>query len=246
MENLTLTSPEVVAEQARLDELPPHLVPERLRSTILEAAQAAAVRRQHAADVAEASHAATVAVQGHDVGAAALAASRLAGLELFVPSLPSTELDGAAVSEALAAAREAVRLARGEIPPVADVEYSLELAAWHSLGGLDVRVTGTVPESIASDLAARAHADQVRAEQKDLSASIAMWNRGQADVLSLLRIAAGLIQQCADLAQRTATVNEIVRQANAARRSNGLAWRAPDSYSSPACAALRQFRAQEA
>ncbi len=245
MERMTVISPEVQAAEARLNALPAALISDRLRVSVLASAVAAAKRREHAEQVATASAAATTAGQAADVAAAALAASQLAGLEQVGRFLPSPELDGAAVAEALSNAREAVRLARGQVAPVLSVEYALELVAWQSLGGLPVHITGGVPESVASDLTARAQADQLRAEQAAMVASIAMWDRGQGEVLNLLGVGAALIQQCAELAQRTAAVNAVVRQANVARRSAGLSWRAPDSYSSPACAELRQFRAAE-
>ena len=241
----TTISPEVQAALERLNTLPGHLVPDRLRAGLVDAAAAIAQRREHAEQVAEASAAATVAGQSGDVAAAALAASRLAALEILGRFLPPIELAPGTVAEALQGAQEAVRLARGEVPPVADVAYVLELRAWHSLGGLPVQVTGSVPESIVTDLTARAQADQVRAEQANLAASIETWARGQGEVLTLLGVAASLITQCADLAQRTAVVNAIVKQANDVRRASGLCWRVPDSYGSSAVRDLKEFRAAE-
>ncbi|MFI5283539.1 MAG: hypothetical protein ACHQ0J_10505 [Candidatus Dormibacterales bacterium] len=237
--------PEVFAELERLNALPAHLVPDRLRAAVLDTAAAAAAHRQHAEKVAEASAAATSAGQAGDLAAAELAASTLNGLALVGRYVPHAHVDPGAVAEALDGAREAVRVARGDIPPVLAVEYALELAAWHSLGGLPANITGGVPESLGSDLTARAHAEQISAEQKSLAAGIATWNRGQGEVLTLLGTAASFIQQCRELAQRTAAVNAILRQANTDRRAAGLSWRAPDSYSSPACAALKEFRAAE-
>lgn len=246
MQNATATSPETQTALERLNSLPASLVPDRLRASILDVADASATHREHAEQVMLASAAATTAGQAGDVAAAALAASQLVGLEQVGRFLPSPELDGAAVAEALSNAREAVRLARGDVPPVVDVEYVLELTAWHSLGGLPAHITGGVPESLLSDLTARAHADQVRAEQAAMVASIESWSRGQFEVVTFLGVAVALIQQCAELAQRTAAINAIVRQANSDRRASGLNWRLPDSYSSPECASLKKFRAAEA
>lgn len=241
----TTISPEVQRALERLNALPAHLVPARLRASVLDAAAASAKHREHAEKVAEASGAATTAGQAGDVAAAALASSTLAGLEQVGRFLPATDLDVGDVAAALERARELVRLARGQVAPVLDVAYTLELRAWHSLGGLPANITGGVPESLLSDLTARAHADQVRADQAALSASIETWARGQGDVLTLLSVAAGLIQQCAELAQRTATVNAIVKSANDGRRASGLCWRIPDSYGSSAVRDLKNFRAAD-
>lgn len=238
--------PEVFAEHERLNALPAHLVPDRLRAAVLDTAAAAAAHRQHAEKVAEASAAASTAARAGDLAAAELAASTLNGLALVGRYVPQAHVDSGAVAEALDGAREFVRLARGEVPAVLAVEYVLELAAWHSLGGLPANIAGGVPESLGSDLAARAQADQIRAEQTSLAASVEAWNRGQGEVLTLLGTAASFILQCRELALRTAAVNAQVRQANVDRRAAGLSWRLPDSYSSTACVRLKEFRASQA
>lgn len=242
----TTTPPEVQAAAARLAALPA-LVPARLASAILEAAQAAAVRRQHAADVAEASHAATVAVQGHDVGAAALAASRLAGLELFVPSLPSTDLDPGAVDEALALAAEQIQAAAGAIPVLPLVSYTVEVAAYGSLpqpvlAGIFREHGVGHPVPLSSDLGLQSAVDALKAELASIQGSCAAWNRSGGDVLERLETVASILAQFHDLADRFSALSVTIHNANLAREAAGFRWRVPaghyDVYKSPEIRAL--------
>ncbi|HUZ85662.1 MAG TPA: hypothetical protein VNF26_01790, partial [Candidatus Baltobacterales bacterium] len=136
MNTIATTSPEVQAAEARLAAAPQRFVSARLRESILDGAIAEAERRQHAEDIEATSQAVRVALSIHDHLAAELASNRLTLLERITPLLAAPTLDAGTVAEALQGAQEAVRLARGEVPPVLDVAYTLELAAWHSLGGL--------------------------------------------------------------------------------------------------------------
>lgn len=242
MQNTALSS-ETEAALERLNSLPSQFVPDRLRASVLDVASGQAAHRKHSEEVAAVSLAARSAGELGDVSAASLAASRLAGLEQVRLYLPSVELDPAAVTEALDNARELVRLARGNVRPALAVEYTLECEAWSSLAGLDGRIIGGAPEPLDTDRAARSVAAAHNADVENLVKAIAIWNVGQGDVINLLTIAADLIRQCQSVAERSVPVNAQVRAANLARRSSGLNWPLPGSYSSLACATLRQFRA---
>ena len=129
------------------------------------------------------------AMDAHDVAGAAVAASELAGIERLSPLLPSTDLDAAAVAEALENAKEAVRIAAQGVQSPPAVSYSLELAAWRSLSGLGEHITGDPPVCLASDLAAQRALDGLEATRGAISGTIAAINRGQGDILGLLAAA---------------------------------------------------------
>ena len=236
-------SPEVEVAERNLATVPPRFMTDKLRATVIHAAESAAVRRQHAEKLQEARDRSRAAIASGDVAGAVLSGSEAAGLEQLASLLPSTDLDAAVVAEALENARELVRIAAQRVQSPPAVSYSLELAAWRSLSGLGEHITGDPPVCLASDLAAQRALDGLEATRGAISGSIAAINHGQGDILGLLAAAGSVIDQLGEHARRVAEVGAVVESANASRKAAGLTWRPPDSYSSTEVRALQAMEA---
>ena len=238
-------SPETQFALDRMEAIPEHLMTGLLRPAVLDAAERAAMTRQVHQAHSDSTGAVSAALRAADVPAAMALAEELAGTERLIPMLPSTEVDSSVVAEALSSASSKLRQALAELPPVPEVLFSAEKAAWRSLGQA-VLTAVDPPGALASDLDAEAARKAVEAARSGLAKGVDAWDRDSArgvDVLSLLLAAGGLLEAIASQRGPFLAAAEQVQAANEARVAAGVVWQVPRGHESGEIRHLQTLRA---
>lgn len=239
IDHMPTLSVEEQAATERLAAIAADLVSDDLRAEWLRSAQAQTLHRTLATAITEAQASTQTDLAAGDIQHAAHEAGRVADLARLIPMLPSVDLDPSIVADTRAKAAEYVRQAQLTVPPLPELSFTLELAAWRSLGN-QMLITPP-PAALLTDLAAeKAFVAHVARRSRVTATSTAFFaNYQTGDILNTLGSAQGTADLLKKQAEDVTELSAIIIAANKARASAGIRYCPPDGISTPEIKALQ-------
>ena len=230
-----ILSPEEQIATETLAGIPEVLITDELRATVLRGAQIEAKRREFATATSQALSDVQEAIANGDVAAATAASVDLVALERLEGMLPVPTIQESLLNPAFAKAGDMIAGAVGTLPlrpPY--LAYSLELAAWRSLGPINLQTTDP-PVLLAGERTAVQEIDRYIAARARQVETLRAWRAdvGAGDPFSHLGAVGAHVENCRLLIVEYDRVTNIVTELNDKRVRGHFSWTPPPQAATP-------------